>query len=98
METRRESVAEIPQRDGRLTFAWKDHPTSAGSKLMTLEAQEFIRRVLLHVLPDGLTRSATSASGVTVWTSAHLATKAGSLALTFFSQSHRDPSFHCRIW
>jgi len=58
-------LRKFRKRDGRLTFAWKD-PNSAGSKLMTLEAKEFIRRVLLHVLPDGLTRSATSASGVTV--------------------------------
>ena len=39
--------------DGRVTFSWKDYRDSAALKLMTLEAEEFIRRFLLHVLPDG---------------------------------------------
>jgi hypothetical protein len=39
--------------DGRVTFSWKDYRHSGDMKPMTLDAQEFIRRFLLHVLPDG---------------------------------------------
>jgi hypothetical protein len=39
--------------DGRVTFSWKDYRDSGASKVMSLEAGEFIRRFLLHVLPDG---------------------------------------------
>ena len=39
--------------DGRVTFSWKDYRDSAASKLMTLDALEFIRRFLLHILPQG---------------------------------------------
>jgi hypothetical protein len=39
--------------DGRVTFSWKDYRDSGASKVMPLEAAEFIRRFLLHVLPDG---------------------------------------------
>jgi hypothetical protein len=39
--------------DGRVTFSWRDYRDSAASKLMTLDAVEFIRRFLLHVLPEG---------------------------------------------
>jgi len=38
---------------GRVTFSWKDYRDSSASKEMTLEAEEFIRRFLMHVLPDG---------------------------------------------
>ena len=39
----------------RVTFKWKDYPAKADNryKLMTLDAGEFIRRFLIHVLPDG---------------------------------------------
>jgi len=36
-----------------VTFRWKDYKHSAAHKAMTLRADEFIRRFLLHVLPDG---------------------------------------------
>ncbi|UIF88511.1 IS91 family transposase [Cupriavidus sp. UYPR2.512] len=36
-----------------VTFQWKDYKHGAASKAMTLAADEFIRRFLLHVLPDG---------------------------------------------
>lgn len=39
--------------DGRVTFSWKDYRDSNAVKQMTLKAEEFIRRFLLHVLPDG---------------------------------------------
>jgi Putative transposase len=42
--------------DGRVTFEWKDYADRSRTKTMTLEATEFIRRFLLHVLPSGLVR------------------------------------------
>jgi hypothetical protein len=39
--------------DGRVTFEWKDYAGGNQTKTMTLEAVEFIRRFLLHVLPSG---------------------------------------------
>ena len=42
--------------NGRVTFAWKDYANGAAPKRMTLDAGEFIRRFLLHVLPDGFQR------------------------------------------
>jgi hypothetical protein len=38
--------------DGKVAFTWKDYRHGNGQKVMTLEASEFIRRFLLHVLPD----------------------------------------------
>jgi hypothetical protein len=38
---------------GRVTFEWKDYADGNQSKTMTLDAVEFIRRFLLHVLPSG---------------------------------------------
>jgi hypothetical protein len=49
----------------RVTFKWKDYRAKADAryKLMTLDADEFIRRFLIHVLPDGFfIASATTAS------------------------------------
>ena len=42
----------------RVSFKWKDYRLNgiARQKLMTLDAHEFIRRFLLHVLPDGFHR------------------------------------------
>ena len=42
----------------RVTFKWKDYRAKLGAryKLMTLDADEFIRRFLIHVLPDGFQR------------------------------------------
>ena len=42
----------------RVTFKWKDYRArgDARYKLMTLAANEFIRRFLIHVLPDGFHR------------------------------------------
>jgi hypothetical protein len=42
--------------DGKVTFRWKDYRDDNAQKTMTLEANEFIRRFLLHVLPPGLQR------------------------------------------
>ena len=40
----------------RVSFEWKDYADHARTKLMTLDAVEFLRRFLLHVLPTGLVR------------------------------------------
>jgi hypothetical protein len=42
----------------RVTFKWKDYRAKADArhKLITLEADEFIRCFLIHVLPDGFHR------------------------------------------
>jgi hypothetical protein len=42
----------------RVTFKWKDYRAKLDTryKLMTLDADEFIRRFLIHVLPDGFHR------------------------------------------
>ena len=42
----------------RVTFKWKDYraKTDVRYKLMTLDADEFIRRFLIHVLPSGFHR------------------------------------------
>jgi len=38
--------------DGRITFSYKDRNDDSKTKLMTLKADEFIRRFLLHILPQ----------------------------------------------
>ena len=37
--------------DGRVSFRWRDYADGDKNKVMTLEAGEFIRRFLLHILP-----------------------------------------------
>jgi hypothetical protein len=46
----------VSSSDGKITFSWKDYRQHGKSKLMTLDAHEFIRRFLLHSLPDGFHR------------------------------------------
>jgi Putative transposase/Transposase zinc-binding domain len=46
----------IKLQDGRVSFRWRDYRHGANSKVMTLAAEEFIRRFLLHALPDGFQR------------------------------------------
>jgi hypothetical protein len=41
---------------GKVRFRWKDYRNGNRQKTMTLEANEFIRRFLIHVLPDGFHR------------------------------------------
>jgi hypothetical protein len=43
-------------KDGAITFTWKDYAHGNYSSLLTLSADEFIRRFLLHVLPRGFQR------------------------------------------
>ena len=42
--------------DGLVTFRWKDYAHRSKQKLMTVTADEFLRRFLLHVLPHGFVR------------------------------------------
>jgi hypothetical protein len=41
---------------GQVTFRWKDYQRGNRQRLMTLDAVEFIRRFLLHILPRGFKR------------------------------------------
>jgi hypothetical protein len=42
--------------DGKVQFRWKDYRDESQHKTMALAAEEFIRRFLLHVLPEGFQR------------------------------------------
>lgn len=42
--------------DGQVRFRWKDYRDGNRRKTMTIAAGEFIRRFLLHVLPEGFQR------------------------------------------
>jgi predicted Zn-ribbon and HTH transcriptional regulator len=42
--------------NGEVTLSYRDRKDGERKKSMTLDAQEFIRRFLLHVLPDGFMR------------------------------------------
>src|SRR5438093_5612598 len=43
-------------QNGLVTFSYRDRKDRDRKKTMTLDAQEFIRRFLLHVLPEGFMR------------------------------------------
>jgi len=43
-------------KDGQVSFAYKDYKHQQRHKVMTLSADEFLRRFLLHVLPDSFQR------------------------------------------
>jgi hypothetical protein len=42
--------------DGKLTFRWRDSANKNEQRLMTLALDEFLRRFLLHLLPQGFVR------------------------------------------
>jgi hypothetical protein len=42
--------------DGKVAFRWRDYKDGNKQKLMTIDALEFIRRFLMHVLPRGFVR------------------------------------------
>ena len=42
--------------DGQVTFRWRDSAHNNQQKLMTLSFDEFLRRFLLHLLPQGFVR------------------------------------------
>jgi hypothetical protein len=57
--TRRVAISNqrlISLQDGRVTFSWKNYARSSELATMTLKAEEFIRRFLLHVLPKGFVK------------------------------------------
>ncbi len=43
-------------QDGQVSFRWKDYRQPQKPKTMTVSAEEFIRRFLLHALPPGFRR------------------------------------------
>jgi hypothetical protein len=42
--------------DGRVTFRWRDSAHKNKKRLLTVDADEFLRRFLLHLLPPGFVR------------------------------------------
>jgi hypothetical protein len=46
----------IALADGQVRFRWKDYRHPQRPKILTLPVGEFIRRFLLHILPDGFRR------------------------------------------
>ncbi len=46
----------VKVQDDQVFFRWKDYAHGNQSKVMALEAVEFIRRFLLHVVPSGFVR------------------------------------------
>jgi hypothetical protein len=46
----------IALADGQVSFRWRDYRHHDTNKVMTLPADEFIHRFLLHALPDGFHR------------------------------------------
>jgi hypothetical protein len=42
--------------DDRVSFRWKDYAAGSKQKIMTVSADEFLRRFLIHNLPKGLVR------------------------------------------
>ncbi|TIR15057.1 MAG: IS91 family transposase, partial [Mesorhizobium sp.] len=46
----------IDIEDGAVRFRWKDYRHGDRQKVMTVSADEFMRRFLLHVLPEGFHR------------------------------------------
>src|SRR5215470_11054748 len=46
----------VSMEHDRVSFRWKDYADRHRTKVMTVSAEEFLRRVLLHVLPKGFVR------------------------------------------
>jgi hypothetical protein len=46
----------VDVKEGKVSFQYRDRKKGGCLKIMTLEAKEFVRRFLLHVLPDGFMR------------------------------------------
>ncbi len=46
----------LASRDGNVSFLWRDYADDNRQKTMTLKADEFIRRFLLHALPERYVR------------------------------------------
>ncbi len=46
----------VALEDDQVAFSWKDYRQNSATKIMKLKPDEFIRRFLLHTLPDGFHR------------------------------------------
>ena len=46
----------LDMSDGKVTFSWRDYRRDKEQRTLTLDAEEFIRRFLLHTLPSGFVR------------------------------------------
>jgi len=46
----------LAMTEGKITFRWRDYARAYQTRTMTLAADEFLRRFLLHVLPEGFVR------------------------------------------
>jgi hypothetical protein len=46
----------LAMADGKVTFRWRDYAHGHQTRIMTLATDEFLRRFLLHVLPQGFMR------------------------------------------
>lgn len=46
----------IDIEEGKIRFRWKDYRDGHRQKVMTLDAGEFIRRFLVHIVPEGFKR------------------------------------------
>jgi hypothetical protein len=46
----------LAMEDGKVTFRWKDYAHESKPSVMTLDATEFIRRFLMHVMPRSFVR------------------------------------------
>jgi hypothetical protein len=46
----------VSHADGVVRFRWKDYADRGRTKIIALDAEEFLRRFLLHVLPRGFVR------------------------------------------
>jgi len=71
----------IALAEGQVRFRWKDYRHPQRPKVMSLAAGEFIRRFLLHVLPDGFRRIRHFGFLANAHRSAKLASIRGSLDL-----------------
>ena len=55
-ESRSPTIGSSTVTDDQVTFRWKDYRHGSQVRLMTLSAEEFLRRFCLHVLPKGFVR------------------------------------------
>jgi hypothetical protein len=46
----------VDLKEGQVSFLWKDYAKECQCRVLTLTAEEFLRRYLLHILPGGLVR------------------------------------------
>jgi hypothetical protein len=46
----------LSMTDGNVSFTWKNYKKGGRRHVMTLQAHEFIRRFMMHTLPDGFMR------------------------------------------